>query len=105
MIEKQKQAKLGARKKKVENNHSVLKETRERLIYEILTNDIYNFFFRLLESISKLEHFRKFLETAVNQSEGEFLEVKQMIDRIMILVEIRLLSSLQPSSQLTVRLL
>ena len=62
---------------------------------------------RLLESISKLEHFRKFLETAVNQSGGEFLEVKQMIDRIMILVEIRLLISSipPPSSPLTVRLI
>ena len=52
-----------------------------------------NFLFRLLNSISKLEHFCKFLETAVDQSGGEFLEVKQMIDRIMILVEIRLLFS------------
>ena len=30
MIEKQKQAKLGAEKKKIEKNRSILKETRER---------------------------------------------------------------------------
>ena len=34
MIEKQKQAKLGTRKKKIEKNCSVLKETRERLTYK-----------------------------------------------------------------------
>ena len=100
MIEKQKQSKLAREKKKIEKSRSILKESKERLKNKNWqhstreTRDKHDYFhFRLTKSISKLEHFRKFLESAVNQSGGEFLEVKQMIDRIMILVEIRLLFS------------
>ena len=46
-------------------------------------------FIRLLRSISGLEIFHTFLEAAVEESHGEFEEVKEMINKIMTLLEIR----------------